>query len=142
MGVVGIMTPEDAPLLGLISMILPVITSGNAVIALASEKTPYPAIILGEMLATSDLPGGVINLLTGKNSDLISTFATHEHIRSVYAYATPEEAKTLQSGASESVKRTKIISAESSYDWSAATAQGLYQIRDFVELKTTWHPVG
>lgn len=142
MGVVAVSAPDEAPLLALISMILPIITSGNAVIVLASETKPYPAIILGEMLATSDLPGGVINLLTGKNADILPTFATHEHIRAVSAFATPEERKTLQTGAAESVKRTKLINAESEYDWFADSAQGLYHIRDFVELKTTWHPVG
>lgn len=142
MGVIAVSAPDEAPLLALISMILPIITSGNAVIALASETKPYPAIILGEMLATSDLPGGVINLLTGKNADILPTFATHEHIRAVSAFATLEERKTIQSGAAESVKRTKLIPAESEYDWFADSAQGLYHIRDFVELKTTWHPVG
>jgi len=142
MGIVAVAAPDEAPLLALISMILPVITSGNAVVALASERKPYPAILLGEMLATSDLPGGVINLLTGKNADIIPTFATHEHIRAVSAFATPEERKTLQAGAAESVKRTKLIPAEKPYDWFADSAQGLYHIRDFVELKTTWHPVG
>ena len=142
MGIVAVAAPEEAPLLALISMILPIITSGNAVIALASESKPYPAILLGEMLATCDLPGGVINLLTGKNADILPTFATHEHIRAVSAYATLEERKTLQTGAAESVKRTKFIPAERACDWFSESAQGLYHIRDFVELKTTWHPVG
>jgi len=142
MGIIAVAAPEDAPLLGLISMILPIITSGNAVVALASERTPYPSILLGEILATSDLPGGVINLLTGKNADILPTFATHEHIRGISAFATAEEGKTLQQGAAESVKRTKIIPAGKPYDWIEKSAQGLYHIRDFVELKTTWHPVG
>lgn len=142
MGIIAVAAPEEVPLLGLISMILPIITSGNAVVALASEKTPYPSILLGEILATSDLPGGVINLLTGRNSDIFATFATHEHIRGISAFATAEERKTLQQGAAESVKRTKFIPAEKPYDWFADSSQGLYHIRDFVELKTTWHPVG
>jgi acyl-CoA reductase-like NAD-dependent aldehyde dehydrogenase len=142
MGIVAVAAPDEAPLLALISMILPIITSGNAVIALASETKPYPAILLGEILATSDLPGGVINLLTGANADILPTFATHEHIRAVSAFATPEERKTLQAGAAEAVKRTKLIPAEKTYDWLSQSAQGLYHIRDFVELKTTWHPVG
>ena len=142
MGIVAVAAPEEAPLLALVSMILPIIASGNVVVALASESQPYPAILLGEMLATCDLPGGVINLLTGKNADILPTFATHEHIRAVYAFATPEERKTLQTGAAESVKRTRFIPAEKPYDWFSESAQGLYFIRDFVELKTTWHPVG
>lgn len=142
MGIIAVAAPDEAPLLGLISMVLPVITSGNAVVALASERSPYPSILLGEILATSDLPGGVINLLTGKNEDILPTFATHEHIRGISAFATAEERKALQQGAAESVKRTKLIPAEKPYDWFADSAQGLYHIRDFVELKTTWHPVG
>lgn len=142
MGIVAVAAPDEAPLLALISMILPIITSGNAVIALASETKPYPAILLGEMLATSDLPGGVINLITGSKADILPTFATHEHIRAVSAYATAAERKTLQTGAAESVKRTKLIPAEKPCDWFSDKAQGLYHIRDFVELKTTWHPVG
>jgi aldehyde dehydrogenase (NAD+) len=123
-------------------MILPVIASGNAVVALASETKPYPAILLGEMLATSDLPGGVINLLTGSRADILPTLATHEHIRGISAVANTAERKSLQTGAAESVKRTKLIDAEKPCDWLWEKAQGLYHIRDFVELKTTWHPVG
>jgi len=142
MGIVAVAAPDDAPLLALISMILPIITSGNAVVALASETKPYPAILLGEMLETSDLPGGVINLLTGSKADILPTFATHEHIRAISAFATPAERKTLQTGAAESVKRTKLIPAEKPFDWFSESAQGLYHIRAFVELKTTWHPIG
>lgn len=142
MGVIAIAAPDEAPLLALVSLILPVITSGNAVVALASETSPYPAILLGEMLATSDLPGGVINLLTGSRSDILPTFASHEHIRGISAVANAEERKALQKGAAESVKRTKLIDAEKPFDWLSENAQGLYPIGDFVELKTTWHPVG
>ncbi|MBC7980132.1 MAG: aldehyde dehydrogenase family protein [Armatimonadetes bacterium] len=142
MGIVAVAAPDDSPLLALVSMILPVITSGNAVVALASETQPYPAILLGEILATSDLPGGIINLLTGKKQDILPTFATHEHIRGISAVATLEERIALQTGAADSVKRTKFIPAESPCDWLSVEAQGLYHIRDFVELKTTWHPVG
>jgi aldehyde dehydrogenase (NAD+) len=142
MGVIAIAAPDEAPLLALLSLILPVITSGNTVVALASETRPYPAILLGEMLATSDLPGGVINLLTGSRTDILPTFASHEHIRGISAVANAEERKDLQTGAAESVKRTKLIDAEKPFDWFSEKAQGLYPIRDFVELKTTWHPVG
>jgi acyl-CoA reductase-like NAD-dependent aldehyde dehydrogenase len=142
MGIIGIVAPDEAPLLGLLSLILPAITSGNTVVALASATNPYPAILLGEMLATSDLPGGVVNLLTGQRGDLIPTFATHAHLRAISAVANLEERKTLQSGAADSVKRVKFIPAETPYDWYSEKAQGLYQIRDTIELKTTWHPIG
>lgn len=141
-GIIGIIAPDDAPLLALLTLILPAITSGNTVIALASGSQPYPAILLGEMLATSDLPGGVVNLLTGQRSDLIPTFATHGHLRGLAAVVTPEESKQLQTGAAETVKRLKLIPAKPATDWYAPEAQGLYAIREHLEFKTTWHPIG
>jgi acyl-CoA reductase-like NAD-dependent aldehyde dehydrogenase len=142
MGIVGIIAPDAAPLLSLISLVAPVITSGNTTIALASEKQPYPAIVLGEMLATSDLPGGVVNLLTGFRKELVPTFATHTHLRAISAVASPEERKAIQLGAAESVKRTRLFPAEVKTDWFATPAQSIYAIRDFLEFKTTWHPIG
>ena len=142
MGIVGVIAPAEAPLLGLVSLVAPAITSGNTVVALASETQPYPAIVLGEMLATSDLPGGVVNLLTGFHQELIPTFATHTHLRAVSAVANAEERKALALGAAESVKRTHFVKAEEEHDWFADTTQSLYAIRDFLEFKTTWHPIG
>lgn len=142
MGVIGVIAPDEAPLLGLLSLVLPIITSGNSVVAMASEKHPYPAILLGEMLATSDLPGGVINILTSERKDLISTFATHDHLRGISAVATQSERKELQQGAAGSVKRTTLVPAESGHDWFDGEAQGLDHIRQFIECKTTWHPIG
>jgi acyl-CoA reductase-like NAD-dependent aldehyde dehydrogenase len=142
MGIVGIIAPDDVPLLGLVSLIVPAITSGNAVIALASSTQPYPSILLGEMLATSDLPGGVVNLLTGLRSELVPTFATHEHLRAISGVANADERKTLKLGAAESVKRVKLHKAEAPIDWFADSTQGLYEIRDLIEFKTTWHPIG
>ncbi|MCU0792087.1 MAG: aldehyde dehydrogenase family protein [Opitutaceae bacterium] len=142
MGVVGIIAPDECPLLALITLIAPAITSGNTVVALASSKQPYPAILLGEMLATSDLPGGVVNLLTGFRKELVPTFATHAHLRALIAVADPEERKTLALGAADSVKRVRLIKAEVATDWFADAAQSLQAIRDTLEFKTTWHPVG
>jgi acyl-CoA reductase-like NAD-dependent aldehyde dehydrogenase len=141
MGVVGIIAPESPPLLGLVSMLAPVIASGNTVVALASEKFPYPAILLGEMLATSDLPGGVVNLLTGFRRELIPTFATHAHLRAIYASADGEERRALRLGAAASVKRVRFAE-ERGAGWNADAAEGLEMIRAFVEFKTTWHPIG
>jgi aldehyde dehydrogenase (NAD+) len=142
MGIVGVIAPSDAPLLGLISLVAPVITSGNTVVALASESSPFPAIVLGEMLATSDLPGGVVNLLTGFHRELVPTFATHAHLRAISAVANAEERKVLALGAVESVKRTHLAKAEEGQDWFSDGAQSLYAIRNFLEFKTTWHPIG
>lgn len=142
MGIIGVIAPDEAPLLGLLSLILPAITSGNTVVALVSSTSPYPSILLGEMLATSDLPGGVVNLLTGDRAELIPTFATHAHLRGLAAVATSDERKALQTGAAASVKRLKLIPAEPPTDWHSEKAQGLYEIRDHLEFKTTWHPIG
>jgi aldehyde dehydrogenase (NAD+) len=94
------------------------------------------------MLATSDLPGGVVNLLTGARKDLLPTFATHTHLRALAAVADAGERKALALGAVESVKRTKFWKAEEKTDWFSEKAQSLYAIRDFLEFKTTWHPIG
>jgi acyl-CoA reductase-like NAD-dependent aldehyde dehydrogenase len=140
MGVIGVIAPDAPALLGLISMIAPIIASGNSVVAEVSESNPYPAILLGEMLATSDLPGGVVNLLTGFRQELIPTFATHTHLRGISAAVTGEDRKTLRLGAADSVKRVHLVDAKT--DWFSEKSQGLYAIRDFVEFKTTWHPIG
>jgi aldehyde dehydrogenase (NAD+) len=142
MGIIGIIAPDDSPLLALISLILPAITSGNSVVALASTMQPYPSILLGEMLATSDLPGGLVNLLTGQRSELLPTFATHEHLRALSGAVNAEERKTLRLGAAESVKRVHLLKAEEPIDWLADTRQGAEEIRALIEFKTTWHPVG
>jgi aldehyde dehydrogenase (NAD+) len=142
MGIVGILAPEEAPLLALVSLIAPVITSGNTVVALASTAQPYPAIVLGEMLATSDLPGGVVNLLTGYRKEMVPTFATHTHLRAIAGVANADERKALKLGAAESVKRVKLLKAEEPVDWFSDKAQGLYEMRDTLEFKTTWHPIG
>lgn len=140
LGIVGVIAPEEAPLLGLLTLVLPVITSGNSVVTLASRKSPLPAILLGEMLATSDLPGGVVNLLTGERSDLLATFASHEHIRGISAAAGADEASVLRHGAAESVKRVKIH--EPGTDWFSNTHESVWPIADFTEAKTVWHPIG
>jgi acyl-CoA reductase-like NAD-dependent aldehyde dehydrogenase len=142
MGVIGIIAGDADPLLGLISQVAPVIVSGNTVIALVSETQPYPAIVLGEMLATSDLPGGVVNLLTGFRRELLPTFATHTHIRGMSAVVDADERKELALGAADSVKRVRTRKSEEKLDWSSDKSQGVYDIKDFIEFKTTWHPIG
>ena len=142
MGIIGVLAPDERPLLALVSLILPAITSGNCVVALASETQPYPAILLGEMLAVSDLTGGVVNLLTGKRAELVPTFATHEHLRAICGAVNAEQRKALRLGAAESVKRVRLWKAEEAVDWESEGMEGLEEIRALVECKTTWHPVG
>jgi aldehyde dehydrogenase (NAD+) len=140
MGVVGVITPDSPALLGLISMVAPIIASGNSVVVEVSESNPYPAILLGEMLATSDMPGGVVNLLTGFREELLPTFASHEHIRGINAAVVGMDRKTLRLGGADSVKSVSFVDAKT--NWYSDKAQDLYAIRDFVEFKTTWHPIG
>ncbi len=142
MGIVGIIADDAAPLLGLLSQIAPVIVAGNTCVALASQVFPYPAIVLGELLAVSDLPGGVVNVLTGFRKELVPTFATHTHIRGLNAIVNHEEKKQLQLGAAESIKRVRARKRDGDIDWTDDRSQSVYEIRDFVEFKTTWHPIG
>jgi len=93
------------------------------------------------MLATSDLPGGVVNILTGFRKEIVPTFATHTHLRAIVGCVNAENRKTLEHGAAESVKRTHFVDPEEA-DWFADSAQSVYAIRDTLEFKTTWHPVG
>ena len=143
MGVIGVIAGDAAPLLGLVSQFAPIIVSGNTVVAHVSEKHPMPAILLGEILAVSDLPGSVVNLLTGFRKETLPTFATHEHLRGLDAVVSGvDDRKTLGLGAAESVKRVKYRDA-AVLDWTAGDAhESVYAIRDFVEFKTTWHPIG
>lgn len=141
-GVVGVIAPDAPALLGLVTLVAPVIVSGNTVVALASEATPYPAILLGEMLATSDLPGGVVNLLTGFRREFVPTFASHAHLRALSAAVGAADRKALQHGAADSVKRVHVATAETPAEWLSDDAQSVYAIRDFLEFKTTWHPIG
>ena len=141
-GIIGVIAPDDAPLLALVSLIAPAIAGGNSVVALASQARPYPAIVLGEMLATSDLPGGVVNILTGQRSEMLPTFATHEHLRALSGVANADERKQLRLGAAESVRRTRLRKSEDAPDWFADSAQGVHEIRELIEFKTTWHPIG
>jgi aldehyde dehydrogenase (NAD+) len=139
-GIVGIIAPPKNPLLALVTLTLHAITAGNSVVALASSTHAYPAILLGEMLATSDLPAGVVNLLTGDATELAPTFATHEHIRAIAAAVDPHTANTLEQGAAASVKRVRITAPNA--DWFDATFDSAWQLRDFTEAKTVWHPIG
>jgi acyl-CoA reductase-like NAD-dependent aldehyde dehydrogenase len=144
MGIIGIIAPDEAPVLGLLSLILPAITSGNSVVALASTTQPYPSILLGEMLATSDLPGGVVNLLTGVRSELIPTFATHEHLR---ASAVSRMRRGAQSAAPRrGRKREARASAQGRGAHRLVRGQDAGRGGDpraaGVQDDVCWHPVG
>ncbi len=139
-GVVSIIAPEDTGLLGLISTIAPTIVGRNTCIALASESKPLSAVTLAEVLATSDLPGGVVNLLTGTRKELVEHFANHMDVNAcVYCGNDAKEIETVRTKASLNVKRAIVIDRK---NWTDTSAQSPYFILDTQEVKTTWHPVG
>jgi acyl-CoA reductase-like NAD-dependent aldehyde dehydrogenase len=138
MGVVSILADENSSLLGLLSALLPTIAGGNTCVILASESKPLCSITLAEVLATSDLPGGVVNILTGKSSELHTHFASHMDVNAVvYCRDSDVELKTISELASLNVKR----SFHWHQDWLKPEAQNPYYIMDLQEIKTTWHPI-
>jgi acyl-CoA reductase-like NAD-dependent aldehyde dehydrogenase len=138
MGVVTIIAPETPSLLGLLSTLLPVIAGGNTCVILASETKPLCAITLAEVLATSDLPGGVVNILTGRSAELHTHISNHMDVNAViYCRENATEQKRISENASINVKR----SFHWLYKWTDDAQQNPYLIMDVQEIKTTWHPI-
>ena len=140
-GVVGIVAPDGSPLLGLVSVVAPAITTGNAVVVLAAESDPRPAITLAEILATSDLPGGVVNILTGRVAETAPWLASHADVNALdlTGVADPALATALEAAAAESLKRV-LRPPAGPVDWTADP--GLHRLTAFLETKTVWHPKG
>lgn len=142
MGVVVVLAPDEPALLALVSLVAPVILSGNAAIVIASEKYPLPAATFSEILATSDLPGGVINVLTGKRAELVPHIATHMDVNAVVDGA-GEMALSgqLQGGVVTNLKRysQQVLTPA---EWFTPAGENAYWIQDTVEFKTAWHPIG
>ncbi len=139
-GVVGVLAPQGSSLLGLVSVIAPVITTGNAVVVVASEDHPLPALELAEVLATSDLPAGVVNILTGRTAELAPVLAAHRDVDALdLAGATPEVEAELEAAAADNVKRV-LRRAPVGPDWAAEPSPA--RLVFFTEIKTVWHPVG
>lgn len=143
MGVVAMLSPDEPALLGLISAILPPVVAGNAVVVLASEKDPRIAITFAEALATSDLPAGVVNILTGHRSEVASHLARHMDVNAL-AFADNDPAFTIdmQRFAAGNVKRTRLWHKQDRNDWFQPAAQSLDDIASYCEIKTIWHPAG
>lgn len=138
MGVVGVIAPQDSSLIGLISAIIPVIAGGNTVVVLASENLPLCAVTFAEVLSTSDVPGGIINILTGTEKELVSQFGSHMDINAVlYAGNNDQHYIQLKELGVDNVKRIKRYALNSMDE----TAENPYLITDFQEVKTTWHPI-
>jgi acyl-CoA reductase-like NAD-dependent aldehyde dehydrogenase len=139
-GVVVVLAPDEPSLLALVSLVAPVILSGNAAIVVASEKFPLPAATFAEILATSDLPGGVVNILTGKRAELVPHIATHMDVNAIVDGAGDSEINAkLQTGVAINLKR---YSNHTVADWFAPKVEDPYWILDTVEFKTAWHPIG
>ena len=137
-GVVFVAASEESPLLGLISLIAPIIACGNACVVLASESKPLSSITFSEVLATSDVPGGVVNMLTGNVGELAEHFGRHHDINAIALDSVDKKTlKLIKEFAVENVKRVKDYSC----DWTNDESQNPYLIQDFCEVKTTWHPI-
>jgi acyl-CoA reductase-like NAD-dependent aldehyde dehydrogenase len=137
-GVVSIIAPEDSSLLGFVSCILPVIAGGNVCVVLASETKPLCGVTFAEVLATSDLPAGVVNILTGNSKELYTHFSTHMDVNAiVFCRENKDEQKAVAENSSLNVKRSFIWNK----DWNKDENQNPYLILDLQEIKTTWHPI-
>ena len=132
-GVVGVLAPDEPPLAGLISRIAPALVGGNAVVALASETHPLAAIELAEVLATSDVPGGAVNILTGYREELAPWLAGHMDVNAIDVTGADGLSADVERLAADNVKR--VVRGQ-------ADGQSAWQIADFLELKTVWHPIG
>lgn len=133
-GVVGIVAPEQPALLGLVRRLAPALCGGNVVVALAPETMPIPALTLAEVLATSDFPSGVVNVLSGQHRELLPWLAAHMDVNAIDAGGcTPEEVAAIEKAAADNVKRVvKMPAGELSP----------HLITAFMEMKTIWHPIG
>ncbi|QOI99378.1 MAG: aldehyde dehydrogenase family protein [Phycisphaeraceae bacterium] len=140
-GVVAVLAPDEAPLLALISLLAPVLAGGNTAVALASTRSPLPALIFAEACATGDVPPGVVNILSGDRAELLKIFAAHRDIDAVHAANLhSDHLAALRAGAAENLKR---VTARSGVEWSDAPAcHDPWWIEPFVEMKTVWHPAG
>jgi acyl-CoA reductase-like NAD-dependent aldehyde dehydrogenase len=146
-GVVGLVAPERSSLLGLVSRLAPIVVSGNTAVVVASESRPLPAVTLGEVLATSDFPAGVINLLTGLRRELVPVLAAHMDVNALDAWGVPpEDIAAVQETAMENVKRVTGRprgATDERFDWlDDGLAQRPEWIAAFLEMKTVWHPIG
>ncbi len=138
-GVVAVLAPQESSFLGLVSVVAPVIATGNTAVVIASERSPLPALSLGEVLATSDLPGGVVNILSGRTAEIAAPLAAHQDVNAIdLAGADEVLAKELEVAAADNLKR--VLRPQPVDDWAAAP--GTDRMTAFLETKTVWHPTG
>lgn len=138
-GVIVAVAPDDAPLLALVSLVAPVLCAGNTCVAIPSRVNPLAGVALGEIVATSDVPPGVVNLLTGDAPELVPVVAGHRDVDGVLAAGLPADlARTLREGVAENLKRVRVLEGVDWHDDAACCGPGW--IEPFVEFKTLWHP--
>ena len=137
-GVVAVLAPQDSSFLGLVSVLAPVIATGNTAVVIASEKAPLPALSLAEVLATSDVPGGVVNILSGRPSEIAPSLAAHQDVNAIdLAGADEELAKELEIAAADNLKR---VLRPQTVDFTQTP--GIERLTAFLETKTVWHTTG
>ncbi|MEU2063126.1 aldehyde dehydrogenase family protein [Streptomyces sp. NPDC013455] len=137
-GVVAVLAPRESSFLGLVSVVAPVIATGNTAVVIASEKAPLPALSLGEVLATSDVPGGVVNVLSGRTAELAAPLAAHQDVNAIdLAGADETLAKELEIAAADNLKRVLRPQAVDYFE-----TPGIDRMTAFLETKTVWHPTG
>jgi len=146
-GVVGVVAPETSSLLGLVSRLAPPIVAGNSVVILASETRPLPAVTLTEVLATSDVPGGVVNLLTGLKRELVPVLAAHADVDALDVWGVPDDLRVdVETAAADDIKRLARRPrgvADDRFDWTDdRAAERPEWIAAYLEMKTVWHPIG
>src|SRR4051812_15295902 len=140
-GVVGVIAPDQPPLLGLVAEIAPALAAGNTVVAILSDTKPLGGLDFAEALGVSDIPGGVVNLLSGRRAELAPALGAHRDLNAIVdASGDPDLATQLDKLASETIKRTRHSSPATTYD--AAVADALSRLESVTELKTAWHPIG
>jgi len=139
-GVVGVLAPQASSLLGLVSVVAPAIVTGNTAVVVASQDRPLPAVTLAEVLATSDVPGGVVNVLTGHTAELAPWLAAHMDVNAIdLVGAAAEQATELEAAAAENLKRV-VRRPATEPDW--APDPGVDRMLGYLETKTVWHPIG
>jgi acyl-CoA reductase-like NAD-dependent aldehyde dehydrogenase len=137
-GVVAVIAPQESSLLGLVSVVAPAIVTGNTTVVLASEHAPLPAITLSEVLATSDVPGGVVNMLTGRTAEVAPWLASHMDVNAIDLVGAPDQALELEVASADNLKR--VVRPEAVVDWTRTP--DLHRMLSYLETKTVWHPIG
>lgn len=140
-GVIGVFAPDEQPLLGFVSLSAPALCAGNAVVAVGSENHPIAAAVMGEVCATSDVPPGVVNILTGFREELVPVMAAHRDVDGIHAAGvTADERRTLELGRAENIKRVHVRELPDADWYDSSQCESPYWIEPFVEMKTIWHP--